>query len=787
MGQRSLIQSLLLSSLVLAGVDSNRAQAQPEPLVIPPPGRSPMTQLSCASPYEFSTPVLPSASGLPTLPQIPPPPSIPAPVFAAPGRNRSVYPGKQFIPIVAAYAKANLPQQEADLIAQLQQLARSTDAPSNALLWANLFDAYVEVEAYPQAIAAFNQIESAPNLLLSFVQDIAKQRPAPATIRLLPTLETLIEQHLSTQTVAKRQALISLMTTYHSAGLKSKSQAIAQPLLTPEPNLFTESADVLTLSLAAEYSNIALIAGDTSRAGSILQKLLATANSPQFRNIAGMVGGRDHELGLKAKFLIELARQLTEAGQSRQAVPLLDQATQWLQQKQDLAFYRNSQAKTVILTYAAAGQTATALRLLRTLQPDAWFQSTVHKALVEQAFADGRTDSAVQILQALPPSENEVSLAYQSAIAEFAKAGEFATAQQLVAILPPYAQDAAWTAIATQAVLARQTDLAEKVVQQSAAAKIGISLTPLALAQVWMDVATELTKQQQTTPAIAVLDRAAQLLEQIPAQNQSEVIVQRGWLKLADHYAKAGQRDRALALVNQIWQQVQSSPSLLEINSSQPLPTLNRILPLSETKTGVPALSWRVLYSVPPIPAPLPPRSPLPQIPTLPSPQYIPRAKSLGQKQPQAIAQTPLPQLPAPLLQVNATRLPDGYDAINRAIVAEHYLQAGNVSQAIALFDGIPEKYCNFKRQSATPLLNAALDSGYPEAAEAFLSRAYPETAATEQAMEWQLADQLEQWVQIGLLYSQQGQTESAAKALQQAELLGNRLLSLRRGTSDSL
>lgn len=780
--QRLPIHSLLLGFLVWGFADVSSIQAQTQPVVVPPPSNSPQPaspstgQLSCPSPYAIS---VPQSSGSIVLP--PPPARLILPLrrpsfySSNPASEEAYNQTKRFAPIAAAYAKANLPQQEAALIAQMQQLVQPAASQGEALLWATLFDAYTEVGADSQAIAAFNQLELANDILPSFIDAFARSRPNPAIAKRLPVLEALVNQHLQTDALAKRQALITLMMLYERAGLQSNSQAIARQLLTAEPNLLDVGTESAALSLIAESSNIALIAGETEQVNRILQKLLPIASSPQFRSTSESGRERDRVLGEKAKFLIEVARQLTQVGQSRQAVPLLNQATQWLQEKRDLPFYHNSQARTLIATYAAAKQITTVVQLLRSLEPSAGFQAEVQAEVVKQALATGDKNMAIQIVQSLPPRSKEALKTHYSVIEQLAQSGEFATAQTLATALPMPDRAQALAMIAAHAIAAGNSELASEIIQQPLTGDDKRLPSRSHLAKRWMDVAAQLTQLQQTTQAQTVLSTAAQLLEL--EQQQPPQLNAPGtptlWelrLMLADRYAEAGQRDRAIALLDEVRQQVQTVPTLLSPASPLPLPSFPPFIPSSVTREGVPALAWQVLYPRlrPRPPQVLPNRlvapPPLPALPPVPKAVPVPKVKSVEPK-PSVLS----PQIPPPLpLQPLTTLLPEGYDAINRAILSRHYLKAGNVPEAIALFTSIPDKYCAFKPEQADQLLELAITLGQPDAALTFFTA----SEQAEKRSDWELESRLETLIQIANLYSQQGKPEATAQVLQQAEAM---------------
>jgi hypothetical protein len=619
-----------------------------------------------------------------------------------------------------------------------------------------LFDAYGEVGADSQAIAAFNRLESASTLLPPFIEAFARVRPTPALAKRLPILETLVNQHLQSDAVAKRQALVTLMTLYEQVGLPTKSQAIARQLLATEPDPLEVGTQPTAL---AETANIALIAGETERAEGILQQLVALVSASEFRNVRESGTQRDRVLGEKAKLLIEVARQLTRVGQSERAVPLLGQASQWLQAKQDLPFYHNSQAKTLITTYAAAQQTPAVVQLLRLLQPSARFQAEVRAEVVEQAIAAGDWEMAVQVVQSLPPQAKEALETDRSLIEALAQSGELAAAQQLATTLPAPDREQALAAIAARAIAAGNLELASEIIQQPATGTSQPLSNRLLLAKRWLDVAEQLTQLEQPTDAQTALTIAARLLEQpVPPQPKTPD-APTFWelrLMLAERYAGAGQRDRANALLDAVRQQVLSTPTLLSSDSPSPFPSFPPFLPSSVTPTGVPALAGQVFSPRLPVVPPLPQVRPTPLVPRprLPQTAPVPTVKSLEPESSRAIAQ-PLP-------------LPVGYDAINHAILSRHYLKVGNVSEAIALFVSIPDKYCAFKPKQAEQLLALAITLGQPEAALTFFTA----SELPEERSDWERELRLEQLVQIAALYTQQGNPEATARVLQQAEAM---------------
>ncbi len=753
------LQSLLLGFLIWGFADASRIQAQTEPAVVVPPRSQPKSSrlLDCPSPYAIPFP-LPPGTQLPLAPPVAPfyrirLPSLPG---ANPAVQEAYHQTKRLAPIAAAYANANLPQQEAALIARMQQLVQPATSQGEALLWATLFDAYAEVGADSQAIAAFNRLESASTLLPPFIEAFTRVRPTPALAKRLPILETLVNQHLQGDAVAKRQALVTLMTLYEQVDLPTKSQAIARQLLATEP----DQPEVGTQpTVLAETANIALIAGETERAEGIVQRLVAHVTASEFRNVSESGTQRDRVLGEKAKLLIEVARQLTRVGQSERAVPLLERASQWLQAKQDLPFYHNSQAKTLITTYAAAQQTPAVVQLLRLLQPSARFQAEVRAEVVEQAIAAGDWEMAVQVVQSLPPQGKEALESDRSLIEALAQSGELAAAQTLATALPAPDREQAWAEIAARAIAAGNLALAREMIQQPATGTSQPLSNRLFLAKRWLDVAEQLTQLEQPTEVQTALTIAARLLEQPVSPQPKTPDTPTLWelrLMLAERYAGAGQRDRANALLDAVRQQVLSTPTLLSSDSPSPFPSFPPFLPLSVTRTGVPALAWRVFSPRLPVVPPRPPTRPNPLVPRPPLPEAapVPTVKSLEPESSRANLQPP--------------PLPVGYDAINRAILSHHYLKVGNISEAIALFASIPDKYCAFKPKQAEQLLELAITLGQPDAAVTFFTA----SELPEERSDWERELRLEQLVQIAALYTQQGNPESTARVLQQAEAM---------------
>jgi tetratricopeptide (TPR) repeat protein len=758
-GTKISLQSLLLGFLIWGFADASRILAQTEPAVVVPPRSQPESSrlLDCPSPYAIPFP-LPPGTQLPLVPPLTPfyrirLPSLPG---ANPAVQEAYHQTKRLAPIAAAYAKANLPQQEAALIARMQQLVQPATSQGETLLWASLFDAYAEVGEDSQAIAAFNRLESASTLLPPFIEAFTRVPPTPALAKRLPVLETLVNQHLQSDSFTKRQALVTLMALYEQVDLPTKSQAIARQLLAAEPDRLEVGTQPTAL---AETANIALIAGETERAEGILQRLVALVSASEFRNVRESGTQRDRVLGEKAKLLIEVARQLTQVGESERAVPLLDRASQWLQAKQDLPFYHNSQAKTLITTYAAAKQTPAVVQLLRLLQPSARFQAEVRTEVVEQAIAAGDWEMAVQVVQSLPPQGKEVPETDRSLIEELAQSGELAAAQRLATALPAPDRDRALAAIAARALTAGNLELASEIIQQPSTGTNQPRSDRLLVTKRWLDVAEQLTQLDRPTEAQTALDIAARLLEQ-PVPPQPKTPDAPTWwelrLMLAERYAGAGQRELANALLDAVRQQVLSTPTLLSSDSPSPFPSLPPFLPSSATRTGVPSLAWQVFYPRLPIFRPQPPvrRNPLVPRPPLPEAAPVPTVKSFEPEPSQSTLQPP--------------PLPVGYDAINRAILSRHYLKVGNVSEAIALFASIPDKYCAFKPQQAEQLLELAITFGQPEAALTFFTA----SELPEERSDWERELRLEQLVQIAALYTQQGNPEATARVLQQAEAM---------------
>ncbi|MGG6293652.1 hypothetical protein ACQ4M4_04440 [Leptolyngbya sp. AN02str] len=818
---------LLLGVLGASAIEIGQAQAQSVP--VPEQGweeRSssyPCTESGCTK--QSDPPQLPPPASPSELTPIPPILIPPSPAVSLPLRRLPlIVPGSAVAgseaaqrifllsPVVAAYADAGLPQAEAALMERLRQQV-TPDSRAEDLVWASLFDAYVDRQAYPQAIAAFNQMQFPPPAILRFVESIPTKNPNPQLVSLLPTLKQLVDQHLQASGRETRAALIRLMTLYDEAGLQTESRAIAQQLRTLEAESlifdehsltteFVRSASMdngIVQQLILQSAEIAALAGETDARDRILQHLVTVATSAQFRqrNTASVNPDpteRERGLGEQALFLIGLAQQLLAANQPDRALPLLDQAAQWLQQRPNFPFYQNSQAKTLILAYTTAQQPAPVLRLLQALSPNSHYQNEVLLQVVEEAAATGQDAFAVQVAQ--QPFASHTSFYAEATLRRLAAAGQVDVALALVTNLVAMDQEQWIPLIAESALQANRPDIATTLVerplqpdrqppileeqQSELAAQLREEAEFTTQMTRWLDIALELIEQEQTPQAQEILQRVHQQLEAWEYGEQSLLRSQplQPWFTLAERYAQAGQSSQAIALLNRLWQQEQqmvaaqmssNQPGLLTMPVLPPVPALYFPSPSAFTfRRDVPSLAFQVMLPV------FRPSLPIPQLVPIPSP-----APQSAQPSTQAIAH--LSASPLKLSQISLFRsaptaqkdnspvIPNLLHEFRRADYSRHYLKVGEVARAWELFNSISE---NMKPRLAGDLLTIAITSGQADVARQMFPLAYPSAADGEDLALFQAQNQIAVLIKLSDLYIESMDSENARQVLQQAEAI---------------
>jgi len=764
------------------------ATKQYEPVEIPPPP-TPLSRPESISPPVFIPPAPP--------PVLSPIPARSIPVFR-PGRAIAGAEAAHRIfllaPVAATYAAADLPQEEAALIERLRQLV-NPDSAADDLIWASLFDAYVEREVYPRAIAAFNQLGSPSAQLLRFLESMPGDRPNPYLTNLLPTLESLVEQHFQADREGEYQALLILMRLYQAASLQAESRAIAQQLYAMEAEQPLAEANVTETTLMADETvqkavlqsaEIAAIAGEIERRDRILQQVLSVANSAQFRqlNTASVTpdpAERESGLGQQALFLISVAQQLIAAEQSQQAIPLLDQAAQWLQQRPNFPFHENSQAETLILAYTAARQPAPVLELLQALGPNRYYQGVVQLKVIEHAASTGQDDLAIQVAQ--QQVDQGTSWALEDTLRRLASAGRFDAAIALLNSQTDIRQEQALPLVAAYAIQANRSDVATTLVQSPLPSPlqpiIPDQVEPELAAQLqdevelnkqvtrWLDIAEELIQQEQTTQAQEILQRVDQQLEtwHQSVRYQTESRPMRAWFTLAERYAQAGQPSQAITLLNRLWQQEQqwvaarvpTNQWVIPVVPLQPLP-LSSYFDDFPFQGNLPSLAWQVSRPV----LVLPPR-PVPIMAPAPSPE----PQSFQPQPTEAIA-----QLPPAQSKNNPAMVSAELDEFRRADYSRHYLRAGDGSRAWELFNSIPAERADIKNRLATDLLNIAVETGQPDVARQFFAIVYPAASDGANLSSYEAREHIETLIRIANLYIERMDSENARQVLQQAEAI---------------
>jgi len=768
---------------------SSPALKQYEPAEIPPPP----TPLSLP---EFSPAPLVIPSAPPTV--LSPLPARSLPVYI-PGRSvagpEAAHRTFWLAPVVAAYAEADLPQDEAALIDRLRQLV-SPDSAADDFVWASLFDAYVEREAYPRAIAAFNQIGSPSARLLRFLESIPEDRPTPQLANFLPTLEALVEQHFQTDREGKRQALLVLMRLYGATDLQVERRAIAQQLRTLEAEQPTWGEETVTEAALMTDENlqkallqsaeIADMAGETERRDRILQQLRSVANSTQFRqlNTASVTpdpAERESGLGQQAFFLIGVAQQLIAAEQPQQAIPLLDQAAQWLQQRPNFPFHENSQAETLILAYTAARQPAPVLRLLQALSPNRYYQGEVQLQVIEQAASTGQENLAVQVAQ--QQVDQGTSWDLDDTLRQLASTGRFDAAIALLNNQTAIHQEQALPLVAAYALQADRPDIATALVQSPLPPTLQPVIPdygdPELAAQLrdeadlnkqvtrWLDIAAELMEQGHPTRAQEIVQRVNQQLEtwQQSVRYQTAIQPMGAWFTLAERYAQVGQPSQAIALLNRLWQQEQQLATA-QVSANQPIlwvipppPLLPAYFPdVFFSRGNLPSLAYQVSFPILTMPS-----IPLPRL--APSPPPEPQSR---QPHPtEAIA-----QLPPSRSKNNPPVGSDVLDVFRLADYSRYYLSAGDASRAGELFNRIPAESADIKNRLAMDLLNIAVETGQPDVAQQFFAIAYPAAPDGTTLSSYEAGQQIEALIRIADVYIEQMDSEKARQVLQQAEAI---------------
>ena len=433
--------------------------------------------------------------------------------------------------------------------------------------------------------------------------------------------------------------------------------------------------------------------------------------------------------------LIKAGHELALMKQSSEALSLLNQAETLIKaiDRSDVKSLQQS----LVLAYAAVGQTTQALQIVQTLDsPDAR-QSYV--TLAKQAAELGDSSSAQQFLQSIR-DQWTASRASLDVVKIFTDAELFPTAYNIATqITDPQLRLDALATIVKRADQAKQSALSTQTIAEMQRVKTG-----------------EFSGFQRLDTIRALI----QVGERTYARSLLAEMVQQpdlAWLSLqiAEQYAAIEEFDQATRLIDQQRnRRVQSKIS--------PLP-VSIVAPPFDLLNEPPLTPLGVFFSNALLDVNLPQRAPDTrslQRRTTP----IPSIQSKQSKKPRTVQ----PPTPPPTLRLS----PEENRALDEARYIRAYAQARNFTKASNLLAQIPDHLCLFKAELFDNIAIAALEAGQLEIA----IDSFQQAKRLSQRANRVSSERIDRLIAIAKLYSERNQTTKAIRLLETAlSLLSNR------------
>ncbi|MGG6269830.1 hypothetical protein ACQ4M3_40645 [Leptolyngbya sp. AN03gr2] len=433
--------------------------------------------------------------------------------------------------------------------------------------------------------------------------------------------------------------------------------------------------------------------------------------------------------------LIKAGHELALMKQSSEALPLLNQA-ETLIKSIDRSNVKSLQ-QSLILAYAAAGQTAQSLQIVQTLDSRDARESYI--SLAKQAAELGDSRSAQQFLQSIRDQwiASRTSL---DVVKIFADAELLSVAYNIAtSIADSQMRLEALATIVKRADQAKQSALSAQIIAEMQQVKTG-----------------EVSGFQRLDTIRALIQvgertHARSLLAELTRQPDL------AWLNLqiAEQYAAIGEFDQATQLIDQQrTRRVQSQLSPLPVSIvAPPLDLLNE----------PPFTPLGVFFSNVLLDVNLPQRAPdTRSLQRRVTP--IPSIQSKQSKKPRTVQPPKLP--PTSRLSPEESR------ALDEARYIRAYAQARNFTKASNLLAQIPDHLCLFKAELFDNIAIAALEAGQLEIAIGNFQQAKRLSQRANRVR----SERIDRFIAIAKLYSERNQTTEAIRLLEATlALLSNR------------
>ena len=433
--------------------------------------------------------------------------------------------------------------------------------------------------------------------------------------------------------------------------------------------------------------------------------------------------------------LIKAGHELALMKQASEALPLLNQA-ETLIKSIDRSNVKPLQ-QSLVLAYAAAGQTAQALQIVQTLDSRDATESYI--TLAKRAAELGDSRNAQQFLQSIR-DQWIASRASLDVVKIFTNSELLSVAYNIASsITDPQIRLEAMATIVKRADQAKQSALSTQIIAEMQQVKTG-----------------EFSGFQRLDAIRALIQvgertHARSLLAELTRQPDLT------WLNLqiAEQYAAIGEFDQATRLIDQ--QRTRGAQSKLSpLPVSIVAPSLD--LPKEQPFTPLGVFFSNVLLDVN-LPQRAPDMRPLQRRVT-----PIPSVQSKQSKKPRAVQPPTLP----PILRLS----PEENRALDEARYIRAYAQARNFTKASNLLAQIPDYLCLFKAELFDNIAIAALEAGQLEIA----IDSFQQAKRLSQRANRVRSESIGRFIAIAKLYSERNRTTEAIRLLEASlALLSNR------------